>query len=120
MYANGTGVPQDDEAAVMWWRLAVTQGAARAQNGLGLMYANGRGGVLQDDREAVRWYRLSAEQGYFRGQTSLGRLYATGRGVQQDDAEAVRWYRRRGGTGRRHGTSRPWCHVPGWPRRVAG
>ena len=42
MYARGQGVPQDYAEAVKWYRLAADQGDARAQNNLGVMYANGR------------------------------------------------------------------------------
>ena len=35
MYFNGEGVPQDDKAAVKWYRLAAEQGNARAQHNLG-------------------------------------------------------------------------------------
>ena len=56
MYDNGAGVPEDDAAAVRWYRLAAEQGLARAQNNLGVMYDNGAG-VPEDDAEAVRWYR---------------------------------------------------------------
>ena len=34
MYANGLGVPQDDQAAVKWYRLAAEQGEAYAQDRL--------------------------------------------------------------------------------------
>jgi hypothetical protein len=39
------------------------QGNPRAQNGLGLMYANGEG-VPQDYAVAMSWYRKAAEQGH--------------------------------------------------------
>jgi TPR repeat protein len=51
MYAEGRGVPQDDEEAAKWFRLAAEQGNAGAQNNLGVMYANGHG-VPRDYREA--------------------------------------------------------------------
>ena len=35
MYADGTGVPQDDAEAVRWYRLAAAQGLAFAQYSLG-------------------------------------------------------------------------------------
>ena len=63
MYAEGRGVPQDEAAAVYWYRLAAEQGLAEAQLNLGDMYAEGRG-VSQDEAEAARWYRLAAAQGY--------------------------------------------------------
>jgi len=65
MYAEGRGVPQDEAAAVYWYRLAADQGLAQAQFNLGVMYAEGRG-VSQDAAEAARWYRLAAAQGYSR------------------------------------------------------
>jgi len=44
MYANGTGVPKDEEEAVKWFRKAAEQGDAYAQVCLGLMYAKGTDG----------------------------------------------------------------------------
>ncbi len=66
MYALGQGVPQDDAAAVRWYRLAAEQGHAEGQNSLGFMYAFGRG-VPQDDVEAVCWYRLDCCLGEISG-----------------------------------------------------
>ena len=43
MYANGTGVPQDDAEAAKWYKLAAEQGYATGQVHIGLMYFNGRG-----------------------------------------------------------------------------
>ena len=62
MYQNGRGVPQSDQEAVKWYRLAAEQGNSFGQNNLGFMYQNGRG-VPQSDQEAIKWYRLAAEQG---------------------------------------------------------
>jgi len=56
MHGKGDGVSQDYAEAVRWYRLAVDQGNAGAQNNLGVMYKNGEG-VLQDYAEAVRLYR---------------------------------------------------------------
>jgi TPR repeat protein/peptidoglycan hydrolase-like protein with peptidoglycan-binding domain len=49
------------------------QGSARAQYGLGVMYANGRG-VTQDYKTAIKWYKLSAEQGHAGAQKRLQEL----------------------------------------------
>ena len=92
MYATGDGVPQDDDGAARWSRLAAEQGHADAQSNLGVMYRNGRG-VPQNDGEALRWYRLAAEQGHAGAQYNLGLTYANGHGVPQDYGEAVRWNR---------------------------
>lgn len=75
------------------FRQAASQGHAKAQLGLGLMYAEGKG-VEQDEPEAFRWFRLAAAQGQSEAQQVLGYYYASGRGVTKNDAEAVRWYRR--------------------------
>ena len=60
-YAHGTGVAQDDEEAVKWYRKAADQGLADAQHNLGNCYENGTG-VAQDEEEAVKWYRKEADQ----------------------------------------------------------
>ena len=74
------GLAEDDEEAVLWYRLAAEQGNARGQSALGFMYARGEG-LPEDDEEAVRWYRLAAEQGYAGAQYNLGLMYAEGEGV---------------------------------------
>ena len=95
MYANGWGIERDDTEAVAWFRKAVEQGnAPRGQAGLGMMYADRRGGVERDDVQAVSWYRKAADQGYARAQCNLGVMYEKGRGVERDDARAVSWYRK--------------------------
>ena len=55
-------MPQDDAAAVRWYRLAAEHGFASAQNNLGLMYAKGDG-VPQDDVQAHMWFNLAASKG---------------------------------------------------------
>jgi len=76
--------------AVTWYRKAVEQGNADAQNDLGVSYANGQG-VPEDYAQAVTWYRKAAEQGYADAQYNLGQLYGAGRGVPQDYVEAHKW-----------------------------
>ena len=92
-YEHGRGAPQDDRAAVSWFRRAAEQGHPPGQGALGFMYATGRG-VVQNHAESVHWFRRAAEQGNARSQYNLGTSYRDGRGVVQDDAEAVRWFRR--------------------------
>ena len=70
MYANGSGVEQDYDEALRWYRLAAEQRHAEAQLNLGVMYANGSG-VEQDYDEAARWWRLAAEQGHADAQNYL-------------------------------------------------
>ena len=65
------------------------EGDAKAQNNVGIIYANAEEG-LEDDEEAVRWYRLAAAQGNTAAHFNLGFMYANGSGVPEDDSEAVR------------------------------
>lgn len=91
MYANGVGVPKDDQQAVSWYRKAAEQGHADAQFNLGVMYANGEG-VPKDARQAVLWYRKAADQGDADAQLNLGWRYANGEGVPKDDQRAYFWW----------------------------
>ena len=54
MYANGEGVPEDDQEAVRWYRKAAKQGDASAQYNLGVMYGKGEGVPEDVPMEAVR------------------------------------------------------------------
>lgn len=90
-YEYGQGVPQDDQEAVRYYRLAADQGNALAQYHLGYMYLAGRG-VSQEDQEAARFFRLSADQGNACAQYELGCLYLKGYGVPQDGKEAMRFF----------------------------
>jgi len=122
MHDFGFGLPENDQEAVKWYRLAAEQGDSRAQLFTGLMYANGQG-VPQNDQEAIKWYRLAAEQGYeeakvnilklerndapqtlqalisdaengiVKAQYNLGMMYANGQGVRENHQEAIKWYR---------------------------
>jgi hypothetical protein len=91
LYANGFGVPMNDDLALQWYGLAAEQGYSEAQFNLGLMHANGWG-VEMNDQEAAKWYRLAAEQGLVEAQTSLAMLCHKGRGVEQNLIEAYMWY----------------------------
>jgi TPR repeat protein len=59
-------------------KLAAT-GYAKAQNTLGIYYANGKG-VRQDQAMAVEWFRKAAEQGNVKAQYNLGNCYTNGNG----------------------------------------
>ena len=93
MYAEGEGVPEDNQEAVRWYRKAAEQGYAEAQYNLGVVYGKGEG-VAEGDREAVKWYRKAAEQGFASAQFNLGSMYLRGEGVPEDNQEAVKWYRK--------------------------
>jgi TPR repeat protein len=89
-YKNG-----DYATALHLWRDLADQGDAKAQAGLGNMYATGRGGLPQDDKQALEWFRKAADQGNAVGQAGLGFMYFNGRGgLSKDEVEAVEWYRK--------------------------
>ena len=76
MYAEGSGVPQDDTEAVKWYRVAAEQGLVVAHNNLGRIYMENPS-VPQNYGAAAMWYRSAAEQGFAAAQTELGsRQYA--------------------------------------------
>ena len=99
MYANGRGVDQDYDEAIIWFTNAARQGNATARtnlcivyNHLGWMYAKGVG-VEQDYGLAFDWFTKAAEQGHAEAQYNLGVMYANGDHVVQDDVAAARWFR---------------------------
>ena len=58
----GQGVPQDNQQAYKWYRLAADQGVREAQYDLGVMYENGLF-VPQDYILAHMWGNLAAASG---------------------------------------------------------
>ncbi len=68
---------------------AARAGHPGAQNNLGAMLIDGRGGD-RDEIEAARWYAQAAAQGSLEGQYNLALLHGRGRGVARDDAEMAR------------------------------
>lgn len=90
LYANGFGVPLDDNEALKWYRLAADQDHGMAENNLGVMYANGWG-VPQSDEEAFKWYRLASEHGVIDAQIVLADRLASGFGVTPDNVQAHKW-----------------------------
>jgi Sel1 repeat len=78
----------DYKLAFQLLRPLAEQGIARAQNGVGVMYATGRG-VSQDDAQAAAWFQKASDQGYAKAQEHLGYLYRKGLGVPKDYVKAV-------------------------------
>ena len=50
---------KDDREAVRWYRLAAERNFPRAQEALGDMYKQGRGGLKKNPTEAYKWYALA-------------------------------------------------------------
>jgi TPR repeat protein len=94
MYLQGTGVAQDYQQALVWFRKAADKhNNPAAEQNLGWMYENGLG-VAQDYQQAMSWYRKAAEQGLVGGQCALAWMYKHGLGVAQDYQQAATWYRK--------------------------
>lgn len=79
IYVYG-GVKQDYAEAVKWYRKAVEQGLAEAQNNLVVMYNQGQGGK-RNLTEAAKWWTKSAEKGYPYAQAAFRFSYSHGRGM---------------------------------------
>ncbi len=74
-------------------RPLATEGDARAQLTLGLLYYHGNGS-RRDPNEALKWFRRAADQDDAVAQFQLGVLYSKGESVPQDPDEALKWFRR--------------------------
>ena len=61
MYAAGTGVPQNNETAMKWFRWGANGGSGSAKFGLGFMYLYGHT-MPQDYRTALKHLKEAAEQ----------------------------------------------------------
>ena len=93
-YEDGTAAFDRGDYAIALKKLhpLAEQGNAPAQNSLGGMYVEGKGGSPNFD-EAIRWFRSAAQHGFAEAQTNLGWMYVEGKGVSQDYAEAAKWFR---------------------------
>ena len=70
MYANGTGVAQDDAQAAYWYERTAEQGDAEAQLTFAMLCALGKG-IPADLAAACRWARRSLRQGNKKAQKTL-------------------------------------------------
>jgi hypothetical protein len=66
-------------------------GDVRAQNQLGVMYAEGNG-VAKDAAKAMLLFRKAVAHGHSDAQYNLGSMYDNGEGVAKDAIKAVEWY----------------------------
>jgi len=92
-YLGRGGLEQDFQEAARWYRRLASQGDARAQTSLGLMYARGLG-FAPDMTEARRWWSLAAAQNDPGAQHNLGMVYFEGQGVAKDLPQALYWFQR--------------------------
>ncbi len=93
MYAEGTGVTQDNAQAFKWYQKSAQQGYATAQFQIGLFYFVGKE-VKQDYNKALEWLKKAAEQKNTDAEYYLGAMYHYGLGVEKDHQLAATWYKK--------------------------
>lgn len=79
------------ETALAEWQPLAESGDARAQFGLGMLYANGFG-VEMNDSKALHWFGEAAARDHAEAQYRLGVMHQNGWGVPMDDEAAAEWY----------------------------
>ncbi len=92
MYRHGRGTPQNEVAAVKWYKKAARQGNAEAEAYLGFMYMTGLG-VSKDNHIALEWDRKAAQQGNATAQYNLALMYLDGRSVHPSKIQAYVWFK---------------------------
>ena len=90
-YYVRSGLPRDDNEAVVWFKDAASHSDWQAQSILGQMYLSGYK-IVQDYSEAAKWLKLAAANGQKNAQLRLGQMYEEGLGVPKDSHEAIFLY----------------------------
>ena len=92
LYSSGeSGVVQDHEQAIYWYKKAAEQGHDSAQYNLGHKYLEGKG-VEKDINKAIEWWKKAAEQQHELAQFNLGRAYYLGIGTAKDTEKSRYWF----------------------------
>jgi TPR repeat protein len=114
MLLAGTGVPQDEAAALRWFNTAARAGDGEAQNMTGRCHEVGWG-TAADWAIAVEWYRRAAAAGDSWGTYNLANMLFDGRGVAEDRAAAVALYERAARAGHARAMNLlARCYEEGW------
>jgi localization factor PodJL len=92
-FAEGRGVPMNNEQAAHWLQRAAEQGSAPAQFRLGGLYEKGVG-VKKDLGKARDFYAAAAEKGNGKAMHNLAVLYAEGINGPADYKTAAVWFRK--------------------------
>jgi localization factor PodJL len=91
-FAEGRGVPQNNQEAARWLDRAAKQGLVPAQFRLGGLYEKGTG-VKKDLATARDLYLAAAEKGNGKAMHNLAVLYAEGVNGPPDYRNAAKWFR---------------------------
>jgi len=92
-FAEGRGVPQNNEEAARWFERAAKQGVTPAQFRLGGFYEKGVG-VNKDLAAARDLYLAAAQKGNGKAMHNLAVLYAEGINGPADYQNAAAWFRK--------------------------
>jgi localization factor PodJL len=92
-FAEGRGVPQNDDEAVRWLQRAAQQGLAPAQFRLGTFYEKGAG-VKRDLGAAHDLYLAAANKGNGKAMHNVAVLYAEGINGPPDYRSAAHWFQK--------------------------
>jgi TPR repeat protein len=92
LYTNGTGVQQNPQEAVAWYKKAALAGSTNGMLLYGDALATGQGGI-KDLSEAQTWIRKSANAGNIAALFRLGRMYRDGEGMMRDPLEAINLFK---------------------------
>ncbi len=90
-FAEGRGVPANNDEAARWFERAAKKGLAPAQFRLGALYEKGIG-VKKDLAAARDLYRAAADKGHGKAMHNLAVLYAEGINGAADYRSAAGWF----------------------------
>jgi TPR repeat protein len=88
LYANGLGVPRDDQKAADWYKLAAARGDRNAMFALAMFALNGRAGP-RDREQSAKWLAAAAKLGHPEAAYDLALLYVEGQLFPQDFKRAA-------------------------------
>jgi TPR repeat protein len=91
LYAKGTGIERDPEAAYSWFLRAAEAGLPQAQYNVAYMLEQGRG-VEADTDAALAWYERAARTGLPQAQAAYAVRLWNGRGIEPDPEAALHWF----------------------------
>jgi TPR repeat protein len=83
LYASGLGVPQDDQRAAEWYRLAAARSDSNAMFALAIFAIKGRAGP-RDRQATTQWLTAAAKLGHPIAAYDLALLYIEGQMFPQD------------------------------------
>lgn len=92
LHAAGIGIPQNEERAIGWYRLAADRGDRNAIFALGMLHIEGRAGQTRDPALARPFFEKAAGLGHLAAAYNLGLLALGGHGGERDPALAARWF----------------------------